>query len=302
MRDAKDPAIPIIERLIADYPARGAALVIDPRVIGSNYKIANVANMLDKARHDILVIADADCRVAPNYLADLAACFADPEVGAATCLYRGVPAEHRLADRLGAMFINEWFVPSVLVALRTQPLRYCFGATMAVRRRALAAIGGIEALASYLADDHMLGRLVAAKGFRIALCPHIVEIAVAEPDLTALFRHELRWARTMRTVQPIGYAASFLTDVLPLTLVGGLLSDSVATTAVVVGLALLLRLLMHATARARLGLAGPTHFRLVPLRDLLTFVVRAASFIGRSVEWRAATFHVHADGQMVVRH
>jgi ceramide glucosyltransferase len=189
----------------------------------------------------------------------------------------------------------------VLVALRTAPLRYCFGATMAVRRNALTAIGGIEALASYLADDHMLGRLVAAKGHKVALCPHIVEITVAEEDLRALFRHELRWARTMRTVRPIGYASSFVTDILPLALLGGLLTGSQSVIFGAVGSALLLRLLLHFVARAKLGSSGAPQPWLVPIRDLLTFAVRAASFIGRDVEWRASKFLVHPDGQMIVR-
>lgn len=301
VRDADDPAIPVIERLVKEYPQRHAALTVDSRVIGSNYKIANVANMMRQARHDILVIADADCRVGSQCLAELAECFADPAVGAATCLYRGAPARNRLADRLGAMFINEWFLPSVLMALRTEPLRYCFGATMAIRRNALTAIGGIETLASYLADDHMLGRLVAARGFKVALCHHIVETTVAEASLKSLFRHELRWARTMRTVRPVGYALSFVTDVVPLALLGGLLTGSTGIAVGSVGLALLLRLLMHFAARSKLGMNEPVRPWLIPFRDLLTFAIRATSLVGRGVEWRTDKFVVRTDGQMVVR-
>ena len=201
VRDLNDPAIPVIERLIREFPERGAALVIDPRVIGSNYKISNLANMIGRARHDYLAISDADCKVGRSYLAEVAAVFADPKVGAATCLYRATPSGDRLADRLGAMFINEWFLPSVLVALMSEPLEYCFGATMAVRRTALEAIGGIEALACYLADDHMLGRLVAASGYRVALARHIVEITINEfepevalPPRAALGAHDARGA------------------------------------------------------------------------------------------------------------
>ncbi|HLI13966.1 MAG TPA: bacteriohopanetetrol glucosamine biosynthesis glycosyltransferase HpnI [Alphaproteobacteria bacterium] len=300
VRDASDPAIPVIRRLIAEFPEREPALVIDPRVIGSNYKISNVANMLKQARHDILVIADADCRVGPGYLADLAAAFTDPAVGAATCLYRGTPARPQLASRLGAMFINEWFLPSVLVALISEPLEYCFGATMAVRRRALNAIGGIEALASYLADDHMLGRLVAAQGYKVALARHIVELSIEEPNLKMLFRHELRWARTMRTVRPLGYAFSFLTDSFPLSILLAAATGFRASAVALVGGAVLLRGVMHWVAHTTLGGPGLLRPWLVPLRDLITFTIRAASFIGRRVEWRAQKFSVQTDGQMVV--
>ena len=300
VRDPQDSAIRVVERLIREFPDRKASLVIDPRVIGSNYKISNLANMMREARHDILAIADADTRVGPRYLAELAAAFADPSIGAVTCLYRGTPKGNRLPDRLGAMFINEWFLPSVLVALLSEPLEYCFGATMAVRREALEAIGGIEALASYLADDHMLGRLVTARGYKVALARHIVEITIDEPNLKALILHELRWARTMRTVRPFGYAFSFLTDALPLSILAGLATGFHESGLVLIGLAFLLRLLMHFVARASLGSGGLVRPWLVPVRDLMTFAIRAASFVGRRVEWRERSFSVQADGQMVV--
>lgn len=300
VRDVQDSAIQVVERLIREFPERKASLVIDPRVIGSNYKISNLANMMREAHHDILVIADADSRVGPRYLAELAAAFADPSIGAVTCLYRGTPKGNRLPDRLGAMFINEWFLPSVLVALLSEPLEYCFGATMAVRREALEAIGGIEALASYLADDHMLGRLVTARGYKVALARHIVEITIDEPNLKALILHELRWARTMRTVRPFGYAFSFLTDALPLSILVGLATGLHESGLVLIALAFLLRILMHFVARASLGSGDLVRPWLVPVRDLMTFAIRAASFVGRRVEWRERSFSVRADGQMVV--
>jgi ceramide glucosyltransferase len=299
VRDARDPAIPIVERLVRDYPQRNAALVIDPTVAGSNYKISNVLNMMPRARHDLLVVADADCRVGGTYLAEIAAAFADPAVGAATCLYKGTPLRPRLADRLGAMFINEWFLPSVLVALLTERLRYCFGATMAVRRDVLQKIGGFAALVSYLADDYMLGHLVTAAGHDVVLVPHIVDITVAEGSLAALLRHELRWARTMRTVRPVGYALSGLTDAIPLTILCGVLRGFGALDLLLVGVAVAVRILSHYAARARLNLSGPAVPWLVPIRDLLTFGIRVMSFTGRRVAWQNRDFVVRPDGRMV---
>lgn len=298
VRDPHDPAIPIARRLVAEYPTR-AALVVDQAVAGSNYKISNVLNLMPQARHDLLVVADADCRVGPTYLAEIATAFADPTVGAVTCVYKGTPVRPRLADRLGAMFINEWFLPSVLVALLQEPLRYCFGATMAVRRDVLQAIGGFRALVSYLADDYMLGHLVAAKGYKVVLAPHIVDITVDEGSLPALVRHELRWARTMRTVRPVSYALSSLTDALPLAVLWSAISgfDTVAVS--LVGAALGLRVLTHYVARVRLQLAGPAVPWLVPLRDLLTFAIRVMSFTGRRVAWQNRGFIVQPDGRMV---
>lgn len=298
VRDPQDAAIPIAERLVREFPGR-AALVVEPTLVGSNYKISNVLNLMPHVRHDLLVVADADCRVGPTYLAEIAAAFADPAVGAVTCLYKGTPLRPRVADRLGAMFINEWFLPSVLVALLGEPLRYCFGATMAVRRDVLQSIGGFRALASYLADDYMLGHLVAAKGYKVALVPHIVDITVDEGGLAALVRHELRWARTMRTVRPVSYALSSLTDAVPLALLWAAARGFHEIGLLLLGAALGLRLVTHYVARARLKLAGPAVPWLVPLRDLLTFAIRAMSFTGRRVAWQNRGFIVQPDGRMV---
>ena len=300
VRDANDAAIPTIERLIREFPGHDAALVVNAHAHGSNYKINNLINMMPRVRHDIVAISDADCRVGPNYLADLAAAFDTATVGAATCLYWGVPASKRLADRLGAMFINEWFLPSVLVALLSEPLEYCFGATMAARREVLEKIGGIESLAFYLADDHMLGRLAAAHGYKVALARHIVEITVDEPSLGALFRHELRWARTMRAVRPVGYAMSFLTDTLALSVLVGCAAGLRPVGVALIGLALLLRIMTHAIAGVRLGAEKAFRPWLVPIRDAMTFAVRVASFVGRDVRWREHEFSVRADGHLVV--
>ena len=293
---AEDPAVTIVRTLIDEFPKLDLELVIDPKLTGSNRKVSNLANMLSKARHDLLVIADSDMLVEPDYLATVVACFDDPEVGAATCLYIG-QAEKGLASSLGASFINKWFLPSVLVSLSFGKLKFCFGATMAVRREVLAEIGGFERLASMLADDYMLGNLVSAQGYKVVLVPYLVRNIVYEPSLAALFRHELRWARTVRSVQPIGYSMSFLTHAVPMALLYLAVTPVLAWGYSVLALALTLRLSMHYVARRHLGLDTTSQVWLVPLRDLMCFVIWVASFFGRDVEWRQHNFNVQ-DGLM----
>src|SRR5690349_12488155 len=108
VRDPGDPAIGAVERLRAARPEADIALVVDPRVYGTNYKISNLENMTEgaPAKHDVLVIADSDMRVAPDYLAEVTAPLADPAVGLVTCLYKGQPADGSAWSRLGAAFIN----------------------------------------------------------------------------------------------------------------------------------------------------------------------------------------------------
>ncbi len=294
---ATDPALEVIHRLIEEFPDRELELVIDARLIGTNHKVSNLANMYPVAHYDLLVIADSDMLVEPDYLATVAACFDDPEVAVATCLYTGKPDEG-LASSLGASFINKWFLPSVLVALSFQKLSFCFGATMAVRRERLAAIGGFERLASVLADDYMLGNLISEQGYKVALVPYLVRNIVHEPSMQALFRHELRWARTVRSVQPIGYSMSFLTHAIPMALLYLAVTPSPGLGFSVLGLAVIMRLMMHYAARSHLALDAPSQVWLEPIRDLMCFAIWLASFFGRNVDWRQHSFTIQDSGQM----
>ncbi len=294
---ATDPALEIIRTLIGEFPGRDLELVVDTTLVGSNRKVCNLANMFARARHDLLVIADSDMQVDANYLATVAASFTDREVGAATCLYTGKPARG-LASALGASYINKWFLPSVLVALSFQKLRFCFGATMAVRRDALEAIGGFQRLASMLADDYMLGRLVSEQGFKVALVPYLVSNVVHEASLATLFQHELRWARTVRSVQPLGYSLSFITHPLPIALLCLAVTPSVSVGYSILGLAIGLRALLHLRLHRHLQLTAPSQVWLVPVRDLLSFGVWLASFLGRDVEWRTHRYRLQAHGLM----
>ena len=297
VRDAQDPAIAVIERIIKEFPQRDLSLLVDETVIGTNLKVSNLANMYRAAKHDLLVIADSDMRVERHYLRAVAAPFEDTQVGAVTCLYKATPAAG-LPSRLGAMFINDCFAPSVLVALSFQELRFCFGATMAVTRKALEASGGFPALADQLADDHMLGKHVAQQGLKVILPAYMVENRVWEPSFRALFQHELRWARTIRAMQPAGYAFYFITYPVAVSLLFLPLAPAAAgLTAVAVSV--ILRVLLHWAVHSSFRIPGSTAPWLAPIRDLLGFLVWAASFFGRGVEWREQLFSVRSDGQLM---
>jgi ceramide glucosyltransferase len=300
VEDELDAAVPVVRRLIAEYSERDLSLVVNDRLVGPNRKASNLANMQSAAKHDILVVADSDVRVTPDYLRSVVAPFAEPGVGAATCLYKAMPLGG-LSSVLGAMFINDWFLPSVVAMLAFEKLRFCFGATMAVRRDTLESVGGFSALAPYLADDYMLGQLVSARGQAVRLAPFVVVNVVHEPDTATLFRHELRWARTVRTVRPVGFALSFLTDTLPLTLLYAAAAPGAPLAPALLGAALLLRAGIDAVVRRRFAVPGPYRPWLVPVRDLLSCVVRIGSFLGREVEWRTQEFSVNPSGRLSVK-
>jgi ceramide glucosyltransferase len=299
VRDAADPAIPTIERLIRELENVDITMVVDGRIAGDNLKASNLANMVPVAKYDLLFVADSDMRVDDTYLAAVVMPFADPQVGAVTCLYKASPAPN-WPSRLASMFINAWFLPSVLVSARLRDIRFCFGATMAVRRPLLEMIGGFKVIAEYLADDHMLGKLVSERGFKVALSDYVVENVVAEESFSHMFQHELRWSRTVRTVEPLGHAFSFIMYGIPVALIGGF--DIEVTTgwqwlaAGLVATAILLRAGVHLAVHRKLNLPKDGSLWLVPLRDIISFGVWAMSFLGRQIKWRGQALVVDRDG------
>ena len=297
----KDPAILKVKELMGEFQEHDISLVVDERVHGSNLKISNLLNMLDHAKHDILVIADSDMRVERDYLQIVAATFDDPCVSAATCLYSG-SARGGLPSTLGAMFINDWFFPSALIPALRDKLTYCFGATMAARRGAIENIGGFGALANILADDYMLGNFVHRQGQKVALAPYLVRNIVHEPSMRALFLHEVRWARTIKNVKPLSYALSTITEGLFLSVAaavllsfGGVSGWLIALPIIIVAL---LRLALHLGVSETIKGQGERTPWLIPLRDLLSLGVRISSYFGTTVHWRGQVLTVRANSTL----
>jgi ceramide glucosyltransferase len=283
-----DPALETAQRLRDEFPAT-VRIAIGESPTLKNAKIANLAKAGAEPRGEIVAIADSDILVGRDYLRALASSFESERVGAATCLYRGAPNE-TLVSRLGAMQIEEVFIPSVLVSLALGKLRFCLGATMAVRRGTLDAVGGLPALGDTIADDHRLGELVTSAGKEIELSRYPVATTVPEKKLAALWEHELRWARTNFALAPVGYAFSFLTYALPLAVIYLAASRNLAWGVPLAAIVLLLRIALHFLARAALGVSRPNDLWLVPVRDFLSFAVWLASLFGRSVTWRGKTY------------
>jgi ceramide glucosyltransferase len=298
VRSSSDGALPIAQALVADCAGRDIALVVDSRVSGRNLKVANLVNMLPAARHDILVFADSDMRVGRNYLATVTAPLSDPETGLVTCLYKGLPTGG-LWSRLGALHINFSFLPSALLGEALGTGGGCFGATIALRRSVLERIGGLAVVRDELADDHRIGTAVREAGYAVALSPYLVETSVSEKSFRCLWQHELRWARTVRLMAPMGFAGSIVTHAVAIAALAALFSGLSLTSLGFLAMSCILR---WASARAiarmlRLPVVG---LWLLPLRDLLSFAVFIGSFCGRSVSWRDQLFRIEPSGRIIV--
>jgi len=257
--------------------------------------------MMARARHDVLIVADSDTYVEDGYLATVTAPLLDERIGLVTCVYRDVPTA-TLWSRLGAMYINEWYMPSVLLARLFGHRSYASGQTLCLRRRTLETIGGFEVLADHLADDYRLGQLIRSLGQEILLSPVQVMAKHHEPDLESLARHELRWMHTIRVLRPRSFSWLFLSFSLPLALLGFCLSvgfpgyESLASAlflgviAARIGLQLVHRLRARQSPLAQLWL--------IPACDLLILWVWIRSFFTTRVSWRGNDFDVDADGVM----
>ncbi len=280
---ADDPAVKVFEALRIEFPKLTLKLVVAEPDLAKNPKVANLMALLPVARYPTVVIADSDIAVVPLYIATVIAPLVDPAVGIVTCLYRGM-AGGGLWSALAAMHINYTFLPQALVGQTVHAGGGCFGATLALRRETLDNLGGFAAIGDYLADDHALGDLVRAKGLRVVLSPVVVDTRVEETSLSGLFAHELRWARTVRFIAPLGYAGSLVTHAVALAFVG-LAFDPTSSLAVTVLMVVLFCRVITATLIAgnlRLSVSAPGLF---VVRDFLSLGVFIASFASRRVRW-----------------
>jgi ceramide glucosyltransferase len=293
VRDPHDPAIAIVERLQREFPQLALDLVIDARQHGGSLKVSNLINMLERARHPVLIISDSDVRVSRRYLASVVAPLGDPGVGIVTCAYRGVPIGSAWSALL-AMFINEWFLPCVYVAASLGSQAFTSGVTMAFRRSTLDAIGGFAAIADHLADDYRMGQLSRRQGLSTVLADVLVETSVDERSLIDLVRHQLRWLRTIRIVQPAGYASTFVTFGLPVTMLGCLIARGGGATLALLGVTALVRVLLHFEVGR--GAKRVPQLWVLPFNDLLGFALWCWGFVSRSVHWRQARYRVARDG------
>lgn len=293
---SSDPALSMARRLQQEFPKLDIRVVSGQKMPGTNRKVANLMQMEAHIAFEYLVIADSDIRVGPDYLRYLAGELTDPTTGVVTCMYRGRP-DGSLWSKLASLHIDEWIIPSILTGLALGLTGFGFGSTMALRRTALADIGGFAALADHLADDYQLAKLLHERGLKTVLSGYLVDTGVHEPTFSSLWQHEVRWARTIRFLQPVGHAFSFITHALPMTLLAAFMVPGPWGWAMPVA-AILLRFCMHAISVQTYGNRCVYCVLLLPLRDVLDFAVWLGSYSSRQVRWRGRNFSVDHDGSM----
>jgi ceramide glucosyltransferase len=293
-----DPAGTIVNKLIREFPQRDAQLALCPERFGANAKVSKLAHLQSLAKHQILVVSDADVCVPPDLLANLVAPLREENVGLVNCFYQ-LANPSTPAMRWEAIAINADFWSLVLQGASFRKLDFALGAVMATRRKQLDEIGGFRALADCLADDYQLGNRIARRGHRIKLCPVVVECWSAPMNWSNVWKHQLRWARTIRVCQPAPYFFSILANATLWPLLWLVVSADARTVAGVV-LCLLVRLGTAAHLEQRLTRSRDfwTHLWFVPLKDILQAALWACAFAGNRIEWRGERYRLRRDGTL----
>ena len=295
-----DPVCGAVRQLIAENPGVDAELLICSESLGVNRKVSSLIQMHRVAKHDVIVVSDADVLVPRDFLLNVLAPLRDKDVGLVNCFYRMAnPAN--LAMHWEAMAVNADFWSQVLQGRSMQAQDFALGAVMATRRDDLEKIGGVESLADYLADDfHFGNRIVRMAGKQIALCPVVVDCL--SPTMTGreVWAHQLRWARTIRACKPGPYFASIISNATlwPLLLA---IWEPGRWTLATLAVCLLLRIVSAYSLQRRLG-PVPDQARywwLPPVKDVLQFFIWAGAFTGQHIVWRDQRFQLQSDGRLV---
>ena len=295
-RNADDPALGIIAQVAADHPLGRLDVVNDATRHGANNKLSNLANMANRIRYPLVVIADSHVAWSTDTLAQLAAALEDGDVGLVSCLHAG-RGDAGLWSVMAAMDISYRYMPSVIVGTALGLANATLGPTMALRRETLAEIGGFEAFADLLADDYEIGRAVRKLGLKSVLPRCFVAHGCCEQSLYELVMHELRWSLTIRRIDPAGYSGTLLLHSFPLALCATIVDALSPESLVVLGASLLARIAVKLRMDAVSGIvSGP--ILLIPLRDLLSFAIYWTSFFVQDVDWRGSKFRVTRDGKL----
>jgi ceramide glucosyltransferase len=297
VRHESDPAVAVVERLMARYPHIPARLIFTGEPPYANAKVYSMEKMAEAASADILMITDSDTSVGKDYLRRIAVAFMPERVGAATNLYRGVSGAD-LWSKLEALGMSTEFMAGVVVAWRLEGMKFTLGPSMAVRRDCLRAIGGFAAMADYLADDFVLGQWASEAGYEVALLPHAVDHHATALGFTSSFKHRLRWNRSSRFSRPAGYVGQGFTYGLPWALLLFLAAPFWWSGALLLTV-LAARLWMAYELGLRLldDRDSPRRFWLIPLQDLLSFATWIGGFAGREIVWRNERYRLLEGGR-----
>lgn len=291
--DREDPVLPLIDRLMREFPERGIRVLFGPDRNAANDKVAKLARLVSEARHEYVVIGDSDVRVRPDYLRTVIAPLQDPKIGAVTCFY--LPLEERsFIDRLQSVGMMSDFYAGIVVAWQLDGVKFALGPSIATTRERLAAFGGYQSIENQPGDDLLVGRLIADQGYEVELSRYPVETVADYQSIRELIHKRLRWIVVMRHMRPWGHLGLVFTFGLPWALAAVAIHPTPATAVIYLGGYFAMRCAITAMI-AVWGLKQRSYWRrmgLIPLWDAVAFVVWVASFLRSSIRWRGSDYYI----------
>jgi ceramide glucosyltransferase len=297
--EADDPALELAREISANYPQIPCRIMVTGKPPWPNPPAYCFYRMAEVAAHGILVTSDSDVEVAPNYLREVVAPMLSPEVGMVTCVYRGKNAAGFWAG-LTAIGMSVEMTAGVLVANLLEGMKFGLGPTIAVKREALNKIGGYRVTGDYFANDFVIGNMIDKAGYRVVLSEHVIDHVVSQKNFQKMWENQLRWGKSTRYSRPKGHFGSGLMFAMPYGLFGlaaGLALGMPGLGWGLLGAAVLNRVLESwivgwGVVRDRVALL---QFWLYLLRDLLGFIVWAASYTSAKTAWRDSRYELRGD-------
>jgi ceramide glucosyltransferase len=289
--DRDDPALPILEQLVRDFPNCKIRLLFGSGRNAINDKVGRLVRLVAEAQNELVVITDGDIRVQPDYLRAVAATMQDPKVGGATCLYVSTEEANFVQELQSIAMLSDFFA-GVLVAWQLDGIKFMFGQSIVTYKRLIAGFGGYERIENRPADDLWVGRLVAEQGYEVKLLPQVVQTVADFNSMKDLLLKRVRWMTVMRLMRPWGHAGLIFTWGLPWSLVAVAVHPTVAVAAAFLGTYAILRLAMawligiHGMKQSSVWRKLP----LIPVWDVIAFGIWLASFARNTIRWRGIDY------------
>jgi len=294
-----DPVVPVLEKLVRDFPGCRIRVLIGNDKKPANDKVAKLTRLVSEAAYETVVISDSDVRARPDYLRTVVAPLVDPKVGAVTCFY--VPTEEKtLAEKLQTVGMVSDFYAGILVARQLDGVKFALGPTIATTRTRLAGFGGYKAIENQPGDDLLVGRLIAEQGYEVELLPYTILTVADYGSMPDLLHKRLRWVVVMRHMRAWGHLGLVFTFGLPWSLVAIAIHPSVAVALGYLGSYLFLRVAMTWLVGVR-GLHDAGTWKkmgLIPVWDAMAFCIWLISFTRNSIRWRGGDYYIRG-GQLV---
>jgi ceramide glucosyltransferase len=291
--DEDDPAVPVVKRLMADFPDKNIRILYGSGRSAINDKVARLVRLVAEAQYDLLVITDGDVRVQPDYLRTVVAPFRDPQVGGATCLYVAAK-EMTFVERLNSIGMSSDFFAGIMVAWKLDGVKFTFGQTIVATRKNIENFGGYETIENRPADDLLVGRLIAEQGYEVKLLPHTVHAVADFGSMRDMFYKRVRWMTVMRRTRPWGHLGLVFTWGLPWALVAIAIHPTIAVALSYLGTYLLLRVAMTWLIGVR-GMKEKGLWKkmpLIPLWDAMAFLIWLISFARKTIRWRGIDYYI----------